>query len=224
MLAYNGSVPSPTLQVEQGRDHRAHPERRRHRDDGALALSAAGAPIRRGFGTRPNSRSRSAAVTAARCSSPTPASTGITRTSGRSSLRRWASREPIVLEPTDAAYWPDVECRLTMTLDDLLVEGGHIVPFHRSGRPSRRWGRYGNELLIQGDSAFAGEATMGDADRLRRSGGRVVLRLPDASVAGSVPARCAQCGMKLVPANAVATPAQSEPTGHDHGDGLEWSI
>jgi FtsP/CotA-like multicopper oxidase with cupredoxin domain len=26
MLAYNGSVPSPTLQVEQGRDHRAHPE------------------------------------------------------------------------------------------------------------------------------------------------------------------------------------------------------
>jgi hypothetical protein len=33
---------------------------------------------------------------------------------------------------------------------------------------------------------------------------------------------CAQCGMKLVPANAVATPAPSEPTGHDHGDGLEW--
>jgi hypothetical protein len=28
--------------------------------------------------------------------------------------------------------------------------------------------------------------------------------------------------MKLVPANAVATPAQSGPTGHDHGDGLEW--
>jgi hypothetical protein len=109
-----------------------------------------------------------------------------------------------------------------MTLDDLLVEGGHIVPFHRSGRPSRRWGRYGNELLIQGDSAFAGEATMGDADRLRRSGGRVVLRLPDASVAGSVPARCAQCGMKLVPANAVATPAQGGPIGHDHGDSFEW--
>jgi hypothetical protein len=93
------------------------------------------------------------------------------------------------VEPTDAAYWPDVECRLTMTLDDLLVEGGHIVPFHRSGRPSRRWGRHGNELLIQGDTAFSGEATMGDVDRLRRSGGRVVLRLPDASVADRLSAR-----------------------------------
>jgi hypothetical protein len=61
--------------------------------------------------------------------------------------------EPIVLEPTDAGYWPEVDCQLTMTLDDLLVERGHIVPFHRSGRPSRRWGRYGNELLIQGDTA-----------------------------------------------------------------------
>jgi hypothetical protein len=60
----------------------------------------------------------------------------------------------------DAAYWPDVDCQLTMTLDDLLVEGRHIVSFHRSGRPSRRWGRYGNELLIQGDTAFSGEATM----------------------------------------------------------------
>jgi hypothetical protein len=28
--------------------------------------------------------------------------------------------------------------------------------------------------------------------------------------------------MKRVPANAVATPAQGGPTGHDHGDGFEW--
>ena len=43
---------------------------------------------------------------------------------------------------------------------------------------------------------------------------------------GSVPARCAQRGMKLVPANAVGPPAQSGSAGHDHGhdqgDGLEW--
>ena len=97
--------------------------------------------------------------------------------------------EPIVVELTDAAYWPDVDCQLTMTLDDLLVERGHIVPFHRSGRPSRRRGRYGNELLIQGDTAFSGEATMGDVNRLRRPGGRVVLRLPDASVADRLSAR-----------------------------------
>jgi hypothetical protein len=46
--------------------------------------------------------------------------------------------EPIVVEPTDAAYWPDVDCQLTMSWTNLLVERGHIGPFHQSGRPSRR--------------------------------------------------------------------------------------
>jgi FtsP/CotA-like multicopper oxidase with cupredoxin domain len=41
-------------------------------------------------------------------------------------------------------------------------------------------------------------------------------------VTASEPGTCPQCGMKLVPARAGDTPAQTGPTGHDHGDGLEW--
>jgi hypothetical protein len=45
----------------------------------------------------------------------------------------------IVVEPADPAYWPAVDRELTLTLDDLLVEGG--MPPHSVGlgRTSRRW-------------------------------------------------------------------------------------
>jgi FtsP/CotA-like multicopper oxidase with cupredoxin domain len=39
----------------------------------------------------------------------------------------------IIVEPADPMYWPAVDRQLGITLDDLLVEDGHIAPFHRSG-------------------------------------------------------------------------------------------
>ena len=48
MLAYNGSVPGPTLKVPQGATITVHvDERRRHRGDRALARPAAREPLRR---------------------------------------------------------------------------------------------------------------------------------------------------------------------------------
>ena len=41
-------------------------------------------------------------------------------------------------------------------------------------------------------------------------------------VAAAEPGTCPQCGMKLVPTDGSPMPAQAEPAGHDHGDGLEW--
>lgn len=41
-------------------------------------------------------------------------------------------------------------------------------------------------------------------------------------VTASEPASCPNCGMKLVPSDALRVPAQGAPPGHDHGDGLEW--
>jgi hypothetical protein len=39
----------------------------------------------------------------------------------------------LIVEPTDTAYWPDIDRQLSLTLDDLLVEDGQIAAFHRSG-------------------------------------------------------------------------------------------
>ena len=46
----------------------------------------------------------------------------------------------IVVEPADPGYWPAADRQLTLTLDDLLVEDGHIAPFSKSGPTYRRDG------------------------------------------------------------------------------------
>jgi FtsP/CotA-like multicopper oxidase with cupredoxin domain len=72
----------------------------------------------------------------------------------------------IIVEPSDASYWPAVDRQLSLTLDDLLVEEGHIAPFHRSGPNYTAMGRFGNVMLINGETEFSGEAAVGEVMRL----------------------------------------------------------
>ena len=73
---------------------------------------------------------------------------------------------PIIVEPSDPLYWPRVDRHLTITLDDVLIEDGRIVPFRRSGPTFTAMGRFGNIMLINGESEFSGEATVGEIVRL----------------------------------------------------------
>src|SRR6266516_2021848 len=72
----------------------------------------------------------------------------------------------IVVEPTDPGYWPAADRQLTLTLDDLLVEDGHIAPFRRSGPNYVAMGRFGNVMLINGETEFSGHAALGEVVRL----------------------------------------------------------
>jgi FtsP/CotA-like multicopper oxidase with cupredoxin domain len=72
----------------------------------------------------------------------------------------------IVVEPADPSYWPAADRQLTLTLDDLLVEDGHIAPFRRSGPNYVAMGRFGNVMLINGETEFSGQAAAGEVVRL----------------------------------------------------------
>ena len=72
----------------------------------------------------------------------------------------------IVVEPSDPGYWPAADRQLTLTLDDLLVEDGHIAPFRKSGPTFVAMGRYGNVMLINGETEFSGQAAAGEVVRL----------------------------------------------------------
>ena len=72
----------------------------------------------------------------------------------------------IVVEPADPGYWPAADRQLTLTLDDLLVEDGHIAPFRKSGPTFVAMGRYGNVMLINGETEFSGQAAVGEVVRL----------------------------------------------------------
>ena len=79
-----------------------------------------------------------------------PGSTGTTRISARTSASRWSVRRhrragrPVVLASVDR--------QLSITLDDLLVEDGKIAPFHRVGPNYTAMGRFGNVMLINGET------------------------------------------------------------------------
>jgi len=72
----------------------------------------------------------------------------------------------IIVEPTDPSYWPPVDRQLSITLDDLLVEEGHVAPFNRAGPNYTAMGRFGNVMLINGEPQFSGEAAVGEVVRL----------------------------------------------------------
>ncbi len=72
----------------------------------------------------------------------------------------------IVVEPADPSFWPQVDRQLTITLDDLLVEDGHIAAFSRSGTNFTAMGRFGNVMLINGEPAYSAAATAGEVVRL----------------------------------------------------------
>jgi FtsP/CotA-like multicopper oxidase with cupredoxin domain len=72
----------------------------------------------------------------------------------------------IIVEPADPSYWPAVDRQLSITLDDVLVEEGHIAPFHRSGPNYTAMGRFGNVMLINGEPRFSGEAAVAEVLRL----------------------------------------------------------
>ena len=72
----------------------------------------------------------------------------------------------IIVEPSDPSYWPRVHRQLTLTLDDLLIEDGQIAPFHRSGPNYTAMGRFGNVMLINGETTFSGQAAVGEVVRL----------------------------------------------------------
>src|SRR5215218_3213876 len=73
---------------------------------------------------------------------------------------------PIVVEPSDPSYWPHVDRQLTITLDDVLIEEGRMAPFSRSGSTFTAMGRFGNVMLINGESEFSDEAALGEIVRL----------------------------------------------------------
>ena len=72
----------------------------------------------------------------------------------------------IIVEPSDPDYWPPVDRELTITLDDLLIEDGAMAPFLRSGPKYTAMGRFGNVMFINGETDFSSEVAVGEVVRL----------------------------------------------------------
>jgi FtsP/CotA-like multicopper oxidase with cupredoxin domain len=72
----------------------------------------------------------------------------------------------VIVEPSDPDYWPIVDRELTITLDDLLIEDGAMAPFLRSGPRYTAMGRFGNVMIINGETDFSTDVAVGEVVRL----------------------------------------------------------
>src|SRR6266566_2988240 len=73
---------------------------------------------------------------------------------------------PIIVVPTDAMYWSPVNREVTLTLDDLLLEDGKIAPFSRTLSDHTAMGRFGNVMLVNGETSPQLSANQGEVVRL----------------------------------------------------------
>ncbi len=166
MLAYNGSVPGPTLHVDQGSELIVHVQ-----NDGDIETTV------HWHGLRLENRYDGVAF---ETQPPIPVGGSYTQKlkfpdAGlywyHPHIREDYGLElglygTIVVEPSDPSFWPAVDRHLTFTLDDLLVEDGKIAPFRRSGPTYTAMGRFGNVMLTNGEAEFTGEAAVGEVVRL----------------------------------------------------------
>ena len=71
----------------------------------------------------------------------------------------------IVVVPSDPDYWPPVNREELLTLDDVLLEEGQIASFSRTETTYVAMGRFGNTMLIGGDVAAELSADLGEVVR-----------------------------------------------------------
>ena len=165
MLAYNGSVPGPTLKVREGSElvvdvvNEAdlettvhwHGLRLENRYDGTHETQAP-IPVGGSFSYR--------------IRFPDP---GVywyhphIREDYGQELGLYGN---ILVAPADADYWPPVHRELVLTLDDILLEDGQIAPFSRTETTYAAMGRFGNVLLVGGETDLSVSAKQGEVVRL----------------------------------------------------------
>jgi FtsP/CotA-like multicopper oxidase with cupredoxin domain len=72
----------------------------------------------------------------------------------------------IVVVPADPEYWSPAHRELTLTLDDVLIEDGAIAPFSPTETTYAAMGRFGNVLLVGGETDLSLRADHGEVVRL----------------------------------------------------------
>jgi FtsP/CotA-like multicopper oxidase with cupredoxin domain len=73
---------------------------------------------------------------------------------------------PIIVVPTEEAYWSPTNREITLTIDDLLLEGGKIAPFSRTQSDHTAMGRFGTVMLVNGEASPELSANRGEVVRL----------------------------------------------------------
>lgn len=71
----------------------------------------------------------------------------------------------ILVVPSDPEYWPPAHRELALTLDDILIEDGKVAAFGPDETTHVAMGRFGNVMLVSGEPDLEVEAARGEVIR-----------------------------------------------------------
>jgi FtsP/CotA-like multicopper oxidase with cupredoxin domain len=165
MLAYNGSIPGPTLKLPQGATVTVHVTnhgdldatvhwhglRLENRFDGTHDTQA---PI-------PVGETFTYEITV-----PDPATYWYHPHIREDYGQEMGLYGNIIVAPADPDYWPPANRDLLLTLDDILIEHGRIAAFSESETTHVAMGRFGNVMLVAGEPDLSLTAKRGEVVRL----------------------------------------------------------
>jgi FtsP/CotA-like multicopper oxidase with cupredoxin domain len=165
MLAYNGSIPGPTLRVPQGAEVLVDIE---NEGDMENTVHWHGLRLENRFdGTHETQDPIPVGGRyTARVSFPDP---GVywyhphIREDYNQELGLYGN---VIVTPSDPDYWARVNREVALTLDDVLIEDGRIAPFSPDETTYAAMGRFGNVLLVAGEPELALTAQAGEVVRL----------------------------------------------------------
>ncbi len=165
MLAYNGSIPGPTLRVPEGAEIEV-----RITNDGDLADTVHWHGLRldnRYDGTHETQKPIEPGESfTARVSFPDPGVYWYHPHMREDYGQEMGLYGNVIVEAADPDYWPTAHRELALTLDDVLIEDGRIGPFSPSTTTHTAMGRFGELLLVGGETDLELQARPGEVVRL----------------------------------------------------------
>ena len=165
MLAYNGSIPGPTIRVKEGSEIVVNIENR-----GDLEGTVHWHGLRldnRYDGTHETQKPMEVGESyQARVAFPDPGVYWYHPHIREDYAQEMGLYGNVLVEPADPDYWPSAHRSVVLTLDDILLEDGKVAPFSRSETTHAAMGRFGELLLVGGETEKKLEAKRGEIVRL----------------------------------------------------------
>ena len=164
MLGYNGSIPGPTLKVKEGSEIVVHAE---NQGDVEATVHWHGLRLENQYdGTHETQQPMAVGESfTARVSFPDPGVYWYHPHIREDYGQEMGLYGNCLVEPADPDYWPPAHRELTLTLDDILLEDGKVAPFSKAETTYAAMGRFGDVLLINGESELSLAAKLGEAVR-----------------------------------------------------------
>jgi FtsP/CotA-like multicopper oxidase with cupredoxin domain len=165
MLAYNGSIPGPTLRIKEGAEVIVNVE---NRGDLETTVHWHGLRLDNRYDGTPQTQPPIpvGGRFTARVVFPDPGVYWYHPHIREDYGQEMGLYGNMLVEPADPEYWPPVNRELTLTLDDILLENGRVAPFGRTETTHAAMGRFGDVMLVGGETDLALSGRLGEVVRL----------------------------------------------------------